>query len=233
LQGSQATTARFLEDVFVVPLETDLDLLAFDRPWEDYRAARERGRTDADRHLRFMLDAKPDRIRRELVAIRAATLAAINQGRAAKGKEPVDQLRVNLIRPFGRQSLQVVESVGMEADADDRLLLDRRGRGAAESFTSRELRVFRLGPRHNDRSREYMTKYERALVRSTVKTVMCVPIFEDLDAWAKEAAERPEPAGVLAIDSDVALAPEFEDDNLKAMLVSQGAVLYEAVSSEV
>ncbi len=78
-----------------------------------------------------------------------------------------------------------------------------------------------------------MTKYERALVRTTVRAVMCVPIFEDVGAWERDEAERPEPAGVLAIDSDVALAADFRDTNLADMLVSLSAVLYEAVSMEV
>lgn len=233
LQGSQGTAIRFLDDVTIIPLETSLRTLDFDAGWEKYAAAREAGRECADRNLRFALQVKPDRIADELRSVRAATLAKINELRGAKDKPPVSELRVNLIRPHGAYSLRVMESIGMEADADDRLLLDRRGRGAAEVFRARGLRRFRFARKFDDRSRDFMTKYERALVRQSVRTVLCVPIFADSTAWSLPEGDRPEPAGVLAIDSDEDLAKEFDDDDLWNMLVDQSAVLYEAVSSEV
>ena len=122
----------------------------------------------------------------------------------------------------------------METDADDRLLLDRRGRGAAEAFKKRGLRRFRMGTEFEKRPVEYMTKYERALVRSTVRTVLCVPIFADASAWAEpEERQRPEPKGILTIDSDHDLAKEFDSDDLRNILVKQSTVLYEVVNTEV
>lgn len=232
LQGSQGTPTRFLDDVVVIPLTATLSLLDFDRDWAAYRDAREAGRVSADRHLRFTLDVKPDRIRSELSTVRDQALAMVNTLRRARGEAEVDQMRVNLITPFGQHSLRVVESVHMDADADDRLLLDRRGRGAAEAFRERGLRVFRLGQRFERRNLEYMTKHERALVRGTVQAVICVPIFADPTAWSLEEAERPEPAGVLALDSDTPLAEDFQRDDFKSMLVEQSAVLYGALNLE-
>jgi NTE family protein len=232
LQGSQGAAHRFLDDVTIVPLETDLKTLDFDAGWKAYAQAREAGRASADRHLRFALQVKPDRIEAELTTVRDAALTLVNAKRGAE-KPAVTELRVNLIRPHGAYSLRVMESVGMESDADDRLLLDRRGRGAAEVFRQRGLRRFQLGAKFDDRPREYMTKYERALVRRTVRTVLCVPIFADSTGWALPEADRPEPAGILAIDSDQNLATEFDDNDLWNMLVDQSTVLYEAVSSEI
>lgn len=232
LQGSQGTATAFLDDVIIVPLEVSLGMLDFDAGWEAYSEAREVARVTTDRHLRFALEVKPDRIRLELTTIREAALKIVNRLRAAKRKRVVDQLRINLIRPFGNRSLRVMESLNMEADTDDRLLLDRRGRGAAEAFRDRGLRVFRLGGGHEDRHKEFMTKYERALVRTSVRTLVCVPIFADVVAWDLDEAERPEPSGVLALDSDEPLAPEFQDPDFLNMLVAQSAILYEAVSAE-
>lgn len=233
LQGSQGAALRFLDDVTIIPLETALMTLDFDAGWEAYAAAREAGRKSADRHLRFALDVKPDRIAAELSTVRTSVLTTINSKRQTEEKPELDELRVNLIRPYGAYSLRVMESIGMETDADDRLLLDRRGRGAAEVFRVRGLRRFQLGAKFEARSREYMTKYERALVRKSVRTVLCVPIFADSTDWALPEDQRPEPAGVLAIDSDANLATEFDDNDLWNMLVDQSAVLYEAVSSEI
>lgn len=232
LQGSQGAANTFLDDVILIKLETELGMLEFDSTWETYRDAREAGRASADERLRYTLEVKPDRVRRELEKLRDETLHMINERRGAGRKRPVGQVRINLIRPFGAHSLRVMESLNMEADADDRLVLDRRGRGAAEAFRARGLRVFRLGGAYEDRGREFMTKYERALVRDTVKAVICVPIFEDLNVWDLDEPQRPEPSGILAIDSDEPLAPEFKDPDLMNLLVAQSAILYAAVSAE-
>jgi NTE family protein len=233
LQGSQEAATRFLDDVAVVPLTTTLTLLDFDKGWQAYREAREAGRASADLHLRFTLEVKPDRVRKELAAVRDQTLELVNRLRRARGEGEADQMRVNLITPFGQHSLRVVESVQMDTDADDRLLLDRRGRGAAEAYRDKGLRVFRLGAKYEQRELEFMTKYERALVRDTVRAVVCVPIFADFTAWSLDESERPIPAGVLAIDSDAPLADDFRDTDVQNMLVDQSAVLYGALSLEI
>lgn len=231
LQGSQATASRFLDDVSIVPVDATLGLLDFEASWEAYRDAREAGRRSAARHFRFMLSVKPDRVRRELSSIRDSALRAIDEQRRRRGALAVRQLRVGLIRPYGQASLRVVESLGMDADADDRLILDRRGPGAAEAFRSRGLRVLRLDDPVRDVS--FMTKYERALLRPTVAAALYIPIFADPEAWALDEAERPEPAGILTLDSDTPLAADFQDDDLVSLLVTMSAVLYEAVGSEV
>src|SRR6185369_2074818 len=104
--------------------------LDFDATAANFAAAREAGRVSAEKHLQFNLQVKPDRIQDELRKVRSKTLAEINRLRKRRGLPQVRNLRVSLIRPYDTHSLRVVESVGMEADADDRLLLDRRGRGA-------------------------------------------------------------------------------------------------------
>lgn len=233
LQGSQGAATRFLDDVAVVPLTTTLTPLDFDKGWQAYSEAREAGRGSADLHLRFTLEVKPDRVRKELAAVRDQTLELVNRLRRARGDGDADQMRVNLITPFGQHSLRVVESVQMDNDADDRLLLDRRGRGAAEAFREKGLRVFRLGTEYEKRELELMTKYERALVRDTVRAVICVPIFADFTAWSLDEPERPIPAGVLAIDSDAPLADDFRDTDVQNMFVDQSAVLYGALSLEI
>ena len=232
LQGSQGAATRFLDDVAIVPLTTTLTLLELDKGWETYRKAREAGRSSADCHLRFTLEVKPDRIKTELSAVRDRTRAIVNRLRRARGDAEIEQMRVNLITPFGQHSLRVVESVHMDADADDRLLLDRRGRGAAEAFRERGLRVFRLGAEFERRDREFMTKHELALVRASVQAIICVPIFADPTVWGLDEPERPIPAGVLTVDSDHPLADDFREGDVQSMLVDQSAVLYGALSLE-
>ena len=120
----------------------------------------------------------------------------------------------------------------MAGDADDRLLLDRRGRGSAQAFRERGLRIFNLGGDDDDPLHEYMTKYERALLRPTLRAAVCVPIFEERLAWDLPEADRPEPKGVLSLDSDEDLAAAFNDPDLINMLVDKSGVLFAAISLE-
>ena len=228
LSGSQATSHRFLEDLSIVPLRTGLGLLDFGARWPALKAARDEGKDCADRELRFSLDVRPDRIRAELRDVRQAALDEINKTRSPS----VAHLRANLIRPSGDLSLRVVEGVNMAGDADDRLLLDRRGRGSAQAFRERGLRIFNLGGDDDDPLHEYMTKYERALLRPTLRAAVCVPIFEERLAWDLPEADRPEPKGVLSLDSDEDLAAAFNDPDLINMLVDKSGVLFAAISLE-
>lgn len=232
LQGSQSTASRFLDDVMIVPLSTHLDLLNFDANRNSFCLAREQGRRSAEHYLRFALEIKPDKIRAELESLRGAILEMVNRIRGKNRKVISSDFRVSLIRPYGSYSLRVMESLNMDEDADDRMLLDRQGQGSSEAFRERGVRVFRLDPAARERARGFMTKYEHAMVRSTLRAVVCVPIFADLGAWDLEERDRPEPSGVLAIDSDENLASEFRDDKLLNMLVAQSVVLYEAVNAE-
>jgi hypothetical protein len=47
-----------------------------------------------------------------------------------------------------------------------------------------------------------MTKYERALVRRSVKSVVCIPLFAEESQWDLPPASRKQPLGVIAFDSD-------------------------------
>lgn len=232
LQGSQGTTHRFLDDVTVIALAPKLKTLDFDKPWADYNAARIAGRRQANQQLSFLLEVKPDRIRAELATVQGIALREVNQLRAAAGKPDAKQLRVNLLERVGHHSLRIVASVGMESDADDRLLLDLRGRGAARAYRDSDLLIFRMGGRFTKRRAEFMTKYERALVRSTVRSVMCIPILKDPKDWRLDPEKRAVPHGILALDSDTDIAEELRTDHIKKLLTERSGVLYEAVSSE-
>lgn len=233
LAGSQGASHRFMEDLTVIRLKTELPMLGFDSDWERLRAARESGRACADRELSFLLDVKPERIRTELRAIHDEVLAEVNQRRRALRQRQVEQLRANLIRPWGNFSLRVVEGVHMTDDADDRLLLDLRGQGSALAFKEKGVRVLRCDPEPTHTSRVFMTKYERALVRHTVRSMVCVPIFRDGRAWSREEAERDPPDGVLCLDSDdPEMTADFGQLQLINLLVDKSSVLFAAINLE-
>ncbi len=227
LQGSQGTTTRYLEDVTVIPLTTALATLQFDGSEKDFKEARQAGHDCAHKQLRHVLQAKPDRIKTELDNVRAEAVKCINAQGPGQPLKLAD-LRIAIVRPFGDYSLRVMESVGRGHDSDDRLLLDRRQKGPPQAFRERETQLTSL----TEPPRDYRTRYEFALARTTVRTQLSIPIFDDSDSWNLPPSGRPEPAGVLAIDSDLDLAKEFSSPKLRDMLVQRSTVLYAAFKME-
>ncbi len=59
----------------------------------------------------------------------------------------------------------------------DRLTLDAECPGVPEAFEQRSVTLW--APAETSRRQAVMTKYERALVRRSVKSAICVPIFYD------------------------------------------------------
>jgi NTE family protein len=234
LAGSQGISRQFMDDLSVIPLSPKLDMLDFGALWTTLRDAREAGRLSADRHLRFLLDVKPDRIRSELQGVHDEALNMINARRKAQKQGRVDHLRVNLIRPWGSFSLRVVEGVNMTDDADDRLPLDLRGEGAARAYREKGVRVLRSSAAKGHESRRFMTKYERALVRDSVQSIIGVPIFRNgRKDWDRGEEDRDIPDGVLCLDSDDPdMTADFANPSLVNLLIDRSSVLFAAISLE-
>jgi predicted acylesterase/phospholipase RssA len=234
LAGSQGISRQFMDDLSVIPLSTELDMLDFGALWTSLRDAREAGRSSADRHLRFLLEVKPDRIRSELQGVHNEALEMINARRKTQKQGRVDHLRVNLIRPWGSFSLRVVEGVNMVDDADDRLPLDLRGEGAARAYREKGVRVLRSSAANGHESRRFMTKYERALVRDSVQSIIGVPIFKNGPKdWDRGEPDRDTPDGVLCLDSDDPdMTADFANPSLVNLLIDKSSVLFAAISLE-
>jgi hypothetical protein len=156
----------------------------------------------------------------------------IDELRVAKGSQLVTHLRTNLCEKFGSTSLRVAHAYNMENDADDRLLLDRRGRGAPRAFVEKTAVLVQVGPAAASPGNDYMTKYERALLRPQMRSAICVPVFRDVCYWGMEPSNRPEPMGVLCVDSDDDLSAEFADENFVRLLAEESVVLSLAFGAE-
>jgi hypothetical protein len=95
---------------------------------------------------------------------------------------------------------KVTRSYNMENDADDRLTLDAECPGVPEAFEQRQT-VF-WSPGGAGSRIPVMTKYERALVRRSVKCSICVPIFSGVEEWKLPSTSRNQPLAVVALDTD-------------------------------
>jgi hypothetical protein len=119
-------------------------------------------------------------------------------------------LRLGLIQKFGDTSFRVTDAHNMAGDADDRLVFSRFSEGAPEAFSSRNpaLIDFRAAPGLP----RNMTKYEYAMLRRTLHTAICLPVFADPASWQEPSpGKRPPPLGVVSVDCDQDLAQVFND----------------------
>lgn len=229
VSGSQQVSRRFVEDLVIVPLETELDVLDFGVPWATLVESYQDGLDCAEKRLRHALFLKPDRVRKELAGVHSAILQAMNARRARLKLLPIERLRANIAEPFGARSYRITYGFNMADDADDRLLLDRRGRGVPQAYEQRNLVFAPVGAAWTHPAQDYMTKYERALVRAGIRSLICVPVFESVDVWESQPRDRPDPAGILSIDSDADLADDFDDPDIKDLLAVQSTLLFSAL----
>jgi NTE family protein len=227
LSGSQTVAARFVEDLEVVRLNCGFEMLDFDKPLPEFVGAYREGKKFGHDQLTTAMILKPDTVRQVLESQVEAIKANIDQTRIAAGKPVLTHYRGCLIQMQGRQNLRVKYAVNMEDDADDRLLLDVRGGGAAEAFSTRDP-LFQTLP--NPQAPDYMRKYERTLVRSSLKGAICVPIFRDDGEWEKTDSKlRNEPLGVFCFDSDEDLKADYNATGFRDFIVKQSTLLRDAL----
>jgi NTE family protein len=231
LTGSQSIAQDFLQDLTVVPLPCTLDLLAFDASEADMLKAFEHGRAAAHQALRGRLILRPQLVREELARIhnRLRPVLKAHFGRRARGRW---LLRESVIEKVGDDAFRVAYGHNMDSDADDRLPLDGRGPASPAAYKSRDMQLAHFGARWSPPERDYMTKYERALAHPKLRSIIAVPIFPSEAAWALDLAERPEPCGVFAIDSDLDLSTAFDDPDIFQLLATQSTLLYPLLTQE-
>jgi len=127
-----------------------------------------------------------------------------------------------LVKNFGNNSYHVVYSHSMDLDADDKLVLDNRNQG--EPLVFKEKATSFLSYSANTRKNLYFTKYEKALIRPTLHSLIAIPIFKDENEVQKPVTERDAPVSVLCIDSDSDLGDEYRDNDFMDWLVKESVV---------
>jgi hypothetical protein len=107
---------------------------------------------------------------------------------------------------LGRLSIRF--RYNMDFDPDDRMDLSIEAGGAGQCFTSRNPIIVDLYRAKREYPRFRMSKYEQALVRSSLRSLLSVPIFRPTSTG--EVADR-RVIGVLNLDSDDLSAEELRE----------------------
>ncbi|WP_170245105.1 hypothetical protein, partial [Pararhodospirillum oryzae] len=249
---------RLKEDLVLVRIESDLPVLAFDLDLTDAVMAYAEGREQAERQIRAQLTAPAETLPPLLAALDAALVARMApEGGAGWPRRLIEagvkriagdadvgpgSLRLAILEPHGSASLRVTFSHNMDDDADDQMILDPDNPGAPAAFRTRAPTFLDL---ENEPADLFMTKYERALVRPSLRSVLSLPLVPPA---ARDGAEpdapidvlSPDapigvlspgaPIGVLSIDSDLALQRFFDDPEFMGWLADQARGLAQTLA---
>jgi NTE family protein len=117
-------------------------------------------------------------------------------------------LRLNVMDKNSLGRLSIRYKYNMEFDSDDRMDLPIEAGGAGQCYTRRKPVIVDLQRAKREYPHFRMSKYEQALVRSSLRSLLSVPIF---NPRSKGDVESRSVMGVLNIDSDDLSADELGD----------------------
>lgn len=213
--GGQELEYRGIERLHPLLLRVNVKPLQFDRL--DTEAEKDnlfyRGYYGASGKLKGELGPKPPaRVKKFLTVFYEQMLAHLTS-RAL-------HLRVNIMMPTPTGNLRVMYSYNMDNDTDDRLEFPKGVGNAGKCWVKKDIMVADLTVARLKYSKKYeMDKYQQALVRPSLKSLLSVPIFRKADEWNADPANRKELIGVLNFDSDDDVITEFSSDACREFVI--------------
>jgi NTE family protein len=237
--GGQTVVQEFVSDLYPIQLPSSLGLLTFDATWAQANSAHGEAKQKAFAELRQRLILEPgewssvlasacQEIQRNILSHIPATGITDLRLRAAvfePNRPPRRPLSDTFITAY-----KVTRSFNMEMDADDRLALDAECPGVPEAFEQRQA-VF-WSPSGSSSRVSIMTKYERALVRRSVKCSICVPIFSAVEEWKLPSMSRNQPLAVVALDTDEDILTSLQDNQVLLNLIIEATAGISALITE-
>lgn len=220
--GGQTVVHDFITDLMSVQVPVSLRTTQFEFTQELALNAYYEAHAEAARYLVSEIRIRPSRLADALNGFHDEITSII----ARNEKKPLTgRLRLGLIRPIGKDSFRVVYGYNMKDDADDRMSFSSRAEGAPDAFIKRRPTLINY-PAIARKPNYPMTKYEMALLRKTLNSGICLPIFANLAAWKEANTEnRPVPLGVLSIDSDEDLSHLFANPAIMESLAIESLKL--------
>jgi predicted acylesterase/phospholipase RssA len=195
--GGQTLSNMAVESLQAIPIETTFGVLDFELNPSEKKDLYEQGLESANRYFRTHGVADEKAVTAALEYLSTSLLAKLPP-------QTNGRLRANIILPVGRDQvthLRVTYSYNMEDDADDRLLMSVDQTGCGEAFRRREViytdfrRVRLVGG-----TIPGLDKYDTALVRKDLVSMISVPVFRAEREWTAPASQRAEPLAVLSFD---------------------------------
>ncbi len=220
--GGQGIASRFVADLLQISIPVALKTAEFEFPLVRALKVYQDAHTAAAERLGRAVRVKPLEVKAILERFHGHVAPLLSpQGQGAT----VGSLRVSLARRFGGSSFRIVEAYNMEQDPDDRLVFSELVPGVPQAYRTRAPAYIDFGAMLASGANPNMTKYEFALLRRSLKSAICLPIYDDVNVWGRNSGDRPEPFGVVSIDCDHDLAPAFHDTGILQTLAEQSVPL--------
>jgi predicted acylesterase/phospholipase RssA len=237
--GGQTVVQEFVSDLYPIQLPSSLGVLTFDATWAQAQSAHGEAKQKAAAELRQRLILEPG----EWSSVLGSACQEIQKSILAHISSPgLTDLRLRAAvfepnRPPKRPlsdtfitAYKVTRSFNMEQDTDDRLTLDAECPGVPEAFEQRQA-VF-WSPSGSSARVSIMTKYERALVRRSVKCSICVPIFSAVEEWKLPSMSRNQPLAVVALDTDEDILRSLQGNQVLLNLIIEATSGISALMTE-
>jgi hypothetical protein len=203
LNGNIEIHARGMDDLFMFPIEVHASTYEFDMSPERKHALYESARKDAG--YRMLRDLTP----RNPQVLSMLLETAIRIFKKESGLK--DEMRANLTFLTTRNTLRIVAGTNMESDADDRLELELDSSASGECWRKHTIVILDIGSYLAQRLPvPGLSKYQQALIRPTLSTIMSIPIFDPRRFVAGRNAIDNPLSGILNFDSDTAAVANFE-----------------------
>lgn len=219
LSGDGVLEIRAIENMNLIPVKVRANTLDFDIPFERKEDLYVYGKDSATDFFRdFIGPSNPEDIFDVLSIARSHVVQAMQKNAV---------LRSNVTMPVGQKKdkLRILYAFNMNKDSDDRMEFGLDVGAVGQCWQSHLAVVADLGEKSAVHSLWKLSKYQLALIRPTLKSVLSVPIF-DLRKFdnSKPAVENPM-LGVLSVDSDEDLLAEFAKENVQQALADAAKLI--------
>jgi hypothetical protein len=202
ISGDPVLETRQIENLHTIPLRVECSTLDFDMNSDGRREAFDGGELHAEQFFHSLIGHQdPEEMS---IILRDCRQQMINALRLELGLPEAGQihLRSNIIMETTHNTLRVIYSSGMEDDPDDRLEFPIGSGACSRCFVSREPIICDLEEARKDPNFWKMDKYQQAMVRNTLRSLLCMPILDEASTPTKSKSTEQRIIAVLNFDSD-------------------------------
>jgi hypothetical protein len=222
LDGDRELEVRAVENLYIIPLRVTASLWDFNMTLQEMDHLYNEGFYGALTFFHREIGPKdPKKAREFLRAVHHSVLVELQE----RGVSP-QHLRVNVIMRTNLDRLRLLYCHNMDNDADDRMEFGV-GEGAAGECWARHDPVLcdMEDARASFRTRWKMTKYQQAMIRPTIKSLLCVPIFDQRQFDPQRDNKQNPMIGILSLDSDEDLLEPFSRREIQQIAVDHAKMV--------
>lgn len=203
LSGDSQLQVRAIENLHIIPLRVKANTMDFDMTSSSKEDLYLYGKDGArDFFLSYIGPSNPEEMVEVLDVVHSHVRKALNRDNV--------HLRVNVVMPVSEERLRVLYTYNMDNDADDRLEFDSGVGASGRCWQTHDFLVSDLTEAQLVFEAERnMNKYQQALIRSSLKSLLSVPIFDPAQFDSSRNKVDNPLLGVLNLDSDEDLLEEF------------------------